>query len=64
MLGSHATTEDEDGSEREALKARVRELEVQLQAAFVRTELALAMPHMFRKDREKNSKRRKNKPRS
>ena len=46
--------EDDDRSENElALKTRVRELEVQLQAAFVRTELALAMPHLFRKDRKK-----------
>src|SRR4029453_7560829 len=36
-----AQVEDDDRSERErGLKARVRELEVQLQAAFVRTELA------------------------
>ena len=30
------------------LQARVDELEVDLQAALVRTELALAMPHLFR----------------
>lgn len=30
------------------LQARVEELEEDLQAAYVRTELALAMPHLFR----------------
>jgi transposase-like protein len=36
-------------SEREKeLEARIDELEVELQAALVRTELALAMPHLFR----------------
>src|SRR5262245_55508814 len=36
-------------SEREKeLEARIEELEVDLQAALVRTELALAMPHLFR----------------
>ena len=30
------------------LQARIDELEVDLQAALVRTELALAMPHLFR----------------
>ena len=58
-----AAVEDDDRSERE-LKRRVRDLEVQLQAAFVRTELALAMPHLFRKDRKKNGKRCKKKPKS
>jgi hypothetical protein len=58
-----ASVEGED-DDRAALQARVRELEVQLQAAFVRTELALAMPHLFRKDSKKNGKRRKKKPRS
>jgi hypothetical protein len=58
-----APVEDDDRSERE-LKRRVRDLEVQLQAAFVRTELALAMPHLFRKDRKKNGQRRKKKPKN
>src|SRR5712692_1285165 len=35
------------------LEERVRELEVELQAAFVRTEMALAMPHLFRRGSKK-----------
>jgi hypothetical protein len=39
----------ETASEREKeMEARIQELEVDLQAAFVRTELALAMPQLFR----------------
>ena len=39
----------ETASEREKeMEARIQELEVDLQAAFVRTELALAMPELFR----------------
>lgn len=50
-------------SEREKeLEARIDELEVDLQAALVRTELALAMPHLFRRGGKKNA-RSKNKPR-
>jgi len=37
-----ATTKEQE------LLARIDELEVDLQAALVRTELALAMPHLFR----------------
>ena len=39
------------------LEARIQELEVDLQAALVRTELALAMPELFRS--KKNRRRRK-----
>ena len=39
------------------LLARIQELEVDLQAALVRTELALAMPELFRS--KKNHRRRK-----
>jgi hypothetical protein len=53
---AQAESEQDD---RAALEARVRQLEVELQAAFVRTELALAMPHLFLKDRKKNPVRRK-----
>lgn len=35
-------------SREQELLARIDELEVDLQAALVRTELALAMPHLFR----------------
>lgn len=35
-------------SREQELEARIRELEVDLQAALVRTELALAMPQLFR----------------
>jgi hypothetical protein len=44
------------GAAREAeLEARVKDLEVDLQAALVRTELALAMPHLFEGGGKKNS---------
>ncbi len=47
----------ESATEREkALEARIEELEVDLQAALVRTELALAMPELFRG--KKNRRRR------
>jgi transposase-like protein len=46
------------GAAREAeLEARVKDLEVDLQAALVRTELALAMPHLFEGGGKKNSSR-------
>ena len=49
-------------SERErALEAKVRALEVDLQAAFVNTEIALAMPHLFERALKKNSRVRKTK---
>lgn len=38
----------------EELEARIAELEVDLQAALVRTELALAMPELFRRGGKKN----------
>jgi len=48
----------ETTTEREKeLEGRIQELEVDLQAALVRTELALAMPELFRS--KKNSRRRK-----
>ena len=47
----------ESATEREKeLEARIEELEVDLQAALVRTELALAMPELFRS--KKNRRRR------
>ena len=51
------------GAEREAeLEKRIRELEIDLEAALVRTELALAMPHLFEKGSKKNSAHRGKKP--
>ena len=41
------------------LEARIQELEVDLQAALVRTELALAMPELFRGRGKKNRPGRK-----
>jgi transposase-like protein len=50
--GGRATT-----SEREhALEQRVRELEADLHGALVRSELALAVPHLFRRAAKKNSR--------
>jgi len=50
------------GAEREAeLVKRIRELEIDLQAALVRTELALAMPHLFEGGSKKNESRRRKK---
>ena len=50
----------ETATEREKdLEARIDELEVDLQAALVRTELALAMPELFRGGGKKNRRRRK-----
>src|SRR5258708_993795 len=45
--GRPATAETTTEREKE-LEARIDELEVDLQAALVRTELALAMPELFR----------------
>ncbi|OLD64727.1 MAG: hypothetical protein AUI47_04645 [Acidobacteria bacterium 13_1_40CM_2_68_5] len=48
----------ETATEREKdLEARIDELEVDLQAALVRTELALAMPELFRGGGKKNRRR-------
>ena len=47
------------GDREQELQARVRELEVDLQAALVRTELALAMPDLFRRQGKKNPRGRK-----
>ncbi|HEV8338458.1 MAG TPA: helix-turn-helix domain-containing protein [bacterium] len=54
--GRPATAETRTAREKE-LEGRIQELEVDLQAALVRTELALAMPELFRS--KKNSRRRK-----
>jgi len=51
-------------TERESeLEQKVRDLERDLQGALVRTEIALAMPHLFKADAKKNSKRQKAKSR-
>jgi transposase-like protein len=48
-----------EGSDREAeLRCRIRDLEIDLQAALVRTELALAMPQVFERGTKKNSRGR------
>jgi len=53
----------EGGDQEAELKARIRDLEIDLQAALVRTELALAMPHLFDRESKKNPKSRsKDKP--
>ena len=57
--GRPATAETTTEREKE-LEGRIQELEVDLQAALVRTELALAMPELFRS--KKNSRRRKQQP--
>ena len=54
--GRPATAETTTAREKD-LEARIEELEVDLQAALVRTELALAMPELFRS--KKNRRRRK-----
>lgn len=59
--GRPATAETTPPRERD-LEARIEELEVDLQAALVRTELALAMPELFRG--KKNRRRRKTNERS
>lgn len=56
--GRPAAAETTTPREKE-LEARVQELEVDLQAALVRTELALAMPELFRGRSKKNRRRRK-----
>ena len=53
-----------EGADREAeLKKRIRELEIDLEAALVRTELALAMPHLFEEGSKKNESRPRKKRR-
>jgi hypothetical protein len=48
------------GADREGeLRSRIQDLEIDLQAALVRTELALAMPHLFEKGKKKSSDLRK-----
>ena len=56
--GRPAKVEPATTRERE-LQARIEELEVDLQAALVRTELALAMPDLFRRGSKKNPASRK-----
>lgn len=56
--GRPARPETTTGREKE-LEARIEELEVDLQAALVRTELALAMPELFR-SKKKHRRRKKN----
>jgi len=51
--GRPATSETTTAREKD-LEARIGELEVDLQAALVRTELALAMPELFRGRGKKN----------
>jgi len=53
----HRQTEDERLLAR--VVERIEELEVDLQAALVRTELALAMPDLFRRQGKKNPRGRK-----
>jgi transposase-like protein len=45
------------------LEQRVRELEADLHGALVRSELALAVPHLFRRASKKNSRRKRPKTR-
>jgi hypothetical protein len=56
--GRPSTVQTTTDRERE-LRTRIDELEVDLQAALVRTELALAMPELFRGGSKKNRRRRK-----
>ena len=56
--GRPATAETTTAREKD-LEVRIQELEVDLQAALVRTELALAMPELFRGRSKKNLKGRK-----
>jgi len=56
--GRPAKVEPTTTRERE-LQERIEELEVDLQAALVRTELALAMPDLFRRQGKKNPRGRK-----
>ncbi len=57
--GRPATAGTTTAREKE-LEARIDELEVDLQAALVRTELALAMPHLFRGKKNRWRRDRKN----
>jgi hypothetical protein len=57
--GRPAKTEMTTAKERE-LQAHIKVLEEDLQAAYVRTELALAMPHLFKG--KKNLRIRKSRP--
>ena len=54
--GRPAAAETTTGREKD-LEARIEELEVDLQAALVRTELALAIPELFRGRGKKNRRR-------
>ncbi|HMH52281.1 MAG TPA: hypothetical protein VK548_18730 [Candidatus Acidoferrum sp.] len=57
-VGRPATAQTTTAREKE-LEGRIEELEVDLQAALVRTELALAMPELFR-SKKKPRRRKKN----
>ena len=46
-----------DPTETERLRERVKELEIDLRAALVRTELALSMPHVLRRPKKKRRSR-------
>lgn len=46
---------EETGRERQ-LEAQVKDLKLELQAALTRTEIALAMPHLYQRGSKKNSK--------
>lgn len=46
---------EETGRERQ-LEREVKDLKLELQAAFARTEIALAMPHLYARGSKKNSK--------
>lgn len=61
--GRPTTAETVTAREKE-LEARIEELEVDLQAALVRTELALAMPELFRgkKNRRRQQKTKPSTP--
>jgi transposase-like protein len=52
----------EDSAQVEELKRQVRELEMDLQAALVRTELALAMPQVLMDRAGRRSKKNSTKP--
>jgi transposase-like protein len=56
--GRPATVASGTSAREQELEGRIRELEVDLQAALVRTELALAMPQLFRGGGKKNRRPR------
>ena len=46
----------EDTDRERQLEGQVKDLKLELQAALTRTELALAMPHLYQRGSKKNSK--------